>query len=82
MLFCFTEPGRNLRQLMLCDNLGLTLAIERCRSRSCKILKVTRRIARLCLARNIQLSIRWTASETNPSEGPSPRNVVRISFFR
>ena len=89
----FTELRRNMRQLMLCDNLGLTLAIERCRSRSYKILMVIRRIAGLCLARNIRLSIRWLDSETNPADESSrffesgshcccwgPWNVVLVGF--
>ena len=65
-----SKRDRNLRLLVLCDNLGLTLAIERCRSRSYKVLMVIRRIAGLCRARNIRLSIRWKASETNPSDEP------------
>ena len=67
----FTELGRNLRQLMLCDNLGLTFAIERWRTRSYKTLMVIRRIAGVSLARNIRLSIPWMASETNSADEPS-----------
>ena len=66
----FAEPNRNMRQLMLCDNLGLTVAIERRRSRSYKILMVVRH-AVMCLARNIRLSIWRIALETNPFDEPS-----------
>ena len=64
-----TELGRNLRQLMLCDILELTLAIERGRSGSYKLLVVIRRTAGLCLARNIRLPIRCKASDTNAPDG-------------
>ena len=48
--FALTEPVRNLRQLMWYDNLGLTLSIEGCRSRSYKILMIIQRIADLSLS--------------------------------
>ena len=50
---------------MLCDTLGLTVAIERCRSRSQKIFMVIRRIAGQCLSRNIRLFIWWIVSKRN-----------------
>lgn len=37
-----TRYGHDLRHLHLCDNLGVVLSIERCRSKNLKLLKILR----------------------------------------
>ena len=39
-----TEPERNMRQLMLCDSVALTLAVEKLRYRSSKLFVVIGRV--------------------------------------
>ena len=68
---CMTRYGHDIRHVHLCDNLGVVLSIERCRSKNFKILKVVRCIAAYCLARNVHLSVRWIPSELNVSDEPS-----------
>ena len=68
---CMTRYGHGIRHVHLCDNLGVVLSVERCRSKNFKILKVIRCIAAFCLARNVHLSVRWIPSELNVSDEPS-----------
>ena len=68
---CMTRYGHDIRHVHLCDNLGVVLSVERCRSKNFKILKVVRCIAAFCLARNVHLSVRWIPSELNVSDEPS-----------
>lgn len=68
---CLTRYGHDIRHLHLCDNLGIVLSVERCRSKSFKILKIIRNIAAYCLSRNVHLSVRWIPSELNASDEPS-----------
>ena len=65
------EPGRNLRQLLLVDNLGLALSMDRCRSKNFKLLAILRRVSSLRLCKNIRLAVRWIPSEANPADAPS-----------
>ena len=66
-----TRYGHGMRHLHLCDNLGVVLSIERCRSRNYRLLKILRCIGAYCLSRNIFLAIRWIPSELNVSDEPS-----------
>ena len=68
---CLTRYGHDIRQLHLCDNLGVVLSIERFRSKNYKLLKIIRCIAAYCFGRNISFSIRWIPSELNISDEPS-----------
>eukprot|EP00435_Cladocopium_sp_Y103_P068349 s90_g31.t1 len=67
----FTRWGHSLRQLLLCDNMSVVLAVERFRAKNFKLLVVIREIAAVCFARNIHLAIRWIPSELNISDEPS-----------
>ena len=77
-----TRFGRNLRQVIFADNLGLVLSVGRWRCRSFKILVILRRMAAWCLSRNAHLAVRWIPSEKNPADGPSrlfqPGKSVRV----
>ena len=66
-----TRFGHDMRQLVLCDNMSVVLAIERCRAKNFKLLCVIRKIAAFCFARNVHLAIRWIPSELNVSDEPS-----------
>lgn len=66
-----TRYGHDLRHLHLCDNLGVVLSIERCRSKNLKLLKILRQIGAYLLCRGIHLAIRWIPSELNASDKPS-----------
>lgn len=66
-----TRFGHGIRHLHLRENLGVVLAIERCRSKNFELLSILRKIAAYCLSRNIFLSIRWIPSELNVSDEPS-----------
>ena len=66
-----TTFGHDLRQLFLCDNMAVVLSFERCRSKNFKLLKVIREFSAVCMARNIQVAIRWIPSELNISDEPS-----------
>ena len=68
---CLTRYGHDLRQLHLCDNLGVVLSVERFRSKNYKLLKIIRCIAAYCFSRNVSFSIRWIPSELNISDEPS-----------
>lgn len=76
---CMTRFGHDVRHLHLCDNLGVVLSIERCRSKNFKLLSVIRRIAAFCIARNIQLAIRWVPSELNIADEPSRLDDPEVS---
>eukprot|EP00438_Fugacium_kawagutii_P016537 Skav227298 [mRNA] locus=scaffold2645:95140:99516:- [translate_table: standard] len=66
-----TRYGHGIRHLHLCDNLGVVLAVERCRSKNFKLLAILRKIGAICMSRNIFLSIRWIPSELNVADEPS-----------
>ena len=76
---CMTRFGHDVRHLHLCDNLGVVLSIERCRSKNFKLLSVIRRIAGYCIARNVQLAIRWVPSELNIADEPSRLDDPEVS---
>jgi len=67
----FTRWGHSLRQLLLCDNMSVVLAVERFRAKNFKLLVIIKEIAAICFARNIHLAIRWIPSELNVSDEPS-----------
>ena len=67
----FTRMGHTLRQLFLCDNMSVVLAVERFRAKNFKLLVIIREIASICMARNIHLAVRWIPSELNASDEPS-----------
>ena len=59
-----------IRQLMLGDNMSLTLAFGRWRSSSFRVLVILRRIAAYTLAREVALFARWIPSELDSSDAP------------
>ena len=63
--------GSQTRQLFLLDNMSLTLALERSRSRQYGLLRQVRVFNAYCIARGIQPSFRWIPSELNSSDEPS-----------
>ena len=66
-----SRHGRDMRQLLLVDNMAVSLAFERCRSRHFGVLKVIRKFGAYCLGRNVSTSVRWVPSEANAADGPS-----------
>ncbi|CAE8737419.1 unnamed protein product [Polarella glacialis] len=59
------------RIVMLCDNFGLVMSIEKGRASDYGILQICRRVGALCLAAGITLHVRWVPSEVNPGDPPS-----------
>jgi hypothetical protein len=59
------------RHLYLVDNMGVALALERCRSKVFPLLNVVRQWCALSLAANIFPAVRWIPSEFNPADAPS-----------
>ena len=66
-----SKRGRDIRQLLLVDNMAVALSFERHRSKNFSVLKAIRRFGSLCLARNISTCIRWVPSEANAADKPS-----------
>ena len=63
--------GSQIRQLFLLDNMSVTLAFERSRSRQFGLLKQVRLFNAYCIGRGIQPSFRWIPSELNSADEPS-----------
>lgn len=63
--------GRDIRQLLLVDNMAVALSFDRFRSRNFRLLLQIRKFAAYLLARNISSSVRWIPSELNNSDEPS-----------
>ena len=61
------------RHLHFNDNMGVVLLCSKGRSNSYPMLRVARRIACLCLAADISLSVRWIPSELNIADKASRR---------
>jgi len=59
------------RQLLLGDNLGVTLAMARKRAKAFPLLLQVRRLSAISLARDIDFSLRWVPSEFNIADLPS-----------
>ena len=59
------------RILVLNDNLGVVLSIQKGRSSSYSLLRLIRRISAHCLAANIRLVCRWIPSELNTADHAS-----------
>ena len=57
--------------VVLGDNLGCVLAVDRSRAGSFEILSVIRKISALCILHRIRLHIRWIHSERNASDKAS-----------
>ena len=66
-----TRWGRNIRQLLLVDNMAVALAFDRGRPRNYKMLRIIRKFGAFCLARSISPSVRWIPSEYNSADEPS-----------
>ena len=66
-----TRFGRNIRQLVLVDNMSVCLAFDRSRCRSVGLLIQIRRCVAFCLARGIKVAVRWIPSELNNADRPS-----------
>ena len=63
--------GRDCRTLLLVDNLGVALALERARAPDYGLLKIVRSFWALALARCVSVAIRWTPCELNIADEPS-----------
>ena len=61
--------GRHL--LILGDNLGCVLCVDRCRAKSFHLLSLIRKIGALCFLHNVRLHVRWIPSERNASDEAS-----------
>lgn len=59
------------RVTMLCDNLGLTLALGKGRCRAFGTLRTCREVCSLSIYGGFQVKVRWVPSEFNPADGPS-----------
>ena len=66
-----TRLGHNRRRLYLLDNMGLVLALDRCRAKSFALLNIVRQWCSLSLACNSLLAVRWIPSELNVADKPS-----------
>ena len=55
--------GRDVRQIMIVDKLGVCLCFDRCRSKNFELLNQIRVFARFVLARNLKPTVRWVPSE-------------------
>ena len=62
---------RNMRVIVINDNLGLVLCMDRSRAKSFKVLLQVRRVAACALARNLRIVVRWVPSERNSADAPS-----------
>ena len=60
--------GRNVRQLLLVDNMAVSLAFERRRSTTFRLLIHIRRFSAIALAKNIFTATRWVPSELNSAD--------------
>ena len=69
--FSRTRFGRDVRQLLLVDNMSVALAFSRFRSRNFRVLKIIRKFGAWCLGRNVSATVRWIPSELNSADGPS-----------
>ena len=63
-----SQHGHDARALFVGDNLALSLALGRSRSRDFKLLTLIRRAGSLALARGLRLVFRWVPSELNSSD--------------
>ena len=59
------------RCVALVDNLAAALSSERRRSRNFLVLTCIRKLAGLCLALDLAVTVRWISSEINISDRPS-----------
>jgi len=68
---CGFENFRNMRQVMIVDNMGVCLAFDRHRARSFPLLTQVRRFSAYSLVRNLRITVRWVPSEKNSADAPS-----------
>lgn len=59
------------RVLVLNDNMGVVLSIQKGRSSSYGLLRIIQRISSHCLASGVRLHVRWVPSELNVADAPS-----------
>eukprot|EP00959_Pyramimonas_sp_CCMP1952_P030721 643793-Pyramimonas_sp.AAC.1 len=59
------------RLAVMCDNLSVVLALGKGRSSSPHLMRTCREMLALSLLGNVVVTVRWIASELNPSDGPS-----------
>ena len=70
-----SQPVHDCKLPPLSDNVAIVLCFNRGRSRDFRLLTQFRRIASVCLARNIRISIRWIPSEFNSAYDSTKRLV-------
>ena len=66
-----TQQLSQKRSVALVDNMAVALSFERRRSRHFLVLTCVRKLASLCLALDLAVTVRWIPSETNVSDRPS-----------
>ena len=66
-----SSGGKPHRQLLVGDNLGVILAMERRRAHAYPLLLQVRRCVAWDLASGVRSSFRWLASEQNAADQPS-----------
>ena len=65
------ERAHGHRIVILCDNLGLVLAITKGRGKTPEANQTCRELATLSLFTNVRIIVRWVASELNAADPPS-----------
>ena len=63
--------GKQIRQLILVDNMAVCLSVNRSRAKDYRLLRIIRKIQSYCLARDILFTLRWIPSESNTADKPS-----------
>ena len=69
------------RHLHFCDNLGMTLSLDRGRAKNKQLLFQCRRIAAFSIAADLELHHRWIPSEYNAADEPSRRHESSEETF-
>jgi len=64
----YSSYGINMRQVALVDNLTVALCFGRYRAKTMAMLRLVRKVAALCLAANVRLTVRWVPSELNSAD--------------
>ena len=68
---CRSFENFHKRHLHFCDNLGMTLCLDRGRAKNKQLLFQCRRVAAFSIAADLEIHHRWIPSETNAADAPS-----------
>ena len=77
-----TQQLYQKRCVVLVDNMAVALSFDRRRSRIFLVLTCIRKIASLCFALGLAVTVRWIPSETNVSDWPSRIHDPQTSATR